>query len=135
MGLIAWEERLSVNIKEFDEHHKKLIELINKLNDGMKAGKGSDILGSILSELVNYTVFHFGAEEIMFQKYAYPGYLDQKKEHTDLTKKAIVLRDNLKSGKAVLSIEVMAFLKDWLMKHILGTDKKYSAYLNGKGVV
>lgn len=31
--------------------------------------------------------------------------------------------------------KLMTFLKDWLNNHILGTDKKYVAFLNSKGVV
>lgn len=135
MSLMAWEDRLSVNIKAFDDQHKKLIDLINKLYDGMKAGKGNDVLDGILSELVSYTVTHFSNEQSLFQKHGYPDFVQHKKEHDDLTKKAIELRDNLKSGKSVISVEVMSFLKDWLNKHILGTDKKYTAFLNGKGVV
>lgn len=135
MSLMAWEDRLSVNIKAFDDQHKKLIDLINKLYDGMKAGKGNDVLEGILSELVSYTVTHFSNEQSLFQKHGYPEFVQHKKEHDDLTKKAIELRDNLKSGKSVISVEVMSFLKDWLNKHILGTDKKYTAFLNGKGVV
>lgn len=135
MSLMAWEDRLSVNIKGIDDQHKKLIDLINKLYDGMKAGKGADVMEGILTELVNYTVTHFSNEQALFQKHGYPEFVQHKKEHDDLTKKAIELRDNLKAGKAVISVEVMSFLKDWLNKHILGTDKRYTAFLNSKGVV
>jgi len=34
-----------------------------------------------------------------------------------------------------MSVEVMEFLKDWLEKHILGTDRKYGPFLNDKGVL
>ena len=37
-------------------------------------------------------------------------------------------------NKIFLSIEVMDFLKDWLIKHILATDKEYSVFLISKGV-
>ena len=33
-----------------------------------------------------------------------------------------------------LSLEVMNFLKSWLVKHIQGSDKAYTAHLNAKGV-
>jgi methyl-accepting chemotaxis protein/hemerythrin len=40
----------------------------------------------------------------------------------------------LKSGKAKVTMEIMRFLKDWLIGHIQGTDKKYTQFLNGKGI-
>jgi hemerythrin len=33
-----------------------------------------------------------------------------------------------------LSMEVMTFLKEWLLKHIMGCDKKYGPYLNSNGI-
>ena len=36
------------------------------------------------------------------------------------------------SGKASVSIKLMAFLKDWLSRHIMETDQQYSTYLTGR---
>lgn len=33
-----------------------------------------------------------------------------------------------------LTGEVMDFLKDWFMNHIMGVDQKYAPYLNSRGV-
>jgi hypothetical protein len=33
-----------------------------------------------------------------------------------------------------MTIEVMSFLKHWLYKHILETDKNYTPHLNAQGV-
>ncbi len=135
MALMTWEQKFSVNIKEIDGQHQKLFELINNLHDAMKTGRGKDALGGVLSELVDYTVYHFSTEEKLFQKYGYSEYSQHKKAHDTLTKQVLELNDKLKRGDVIITIEVMNFLKDWLNSHILSTDKKYSTFLNNKGVV
>ncbi|MBI5048024.1 MAG: hemerythrin family protein [Deltaproteobacteria bacterium] len=137
MALMTWNDNdFSVNIKLLDTHHKKLFDLINALHDAMKQGKVKDVLGKIFSELIEYTVYHFRAEEELFQKYVYPEYQQHKKEHEDLTKTALELKDRFDADqmRTVLTMETMEFLKDWLKNHICGTDKKYTKFLNGKGV-
>ena len=134
MPLFQWSQNLSVNIKEIDNQHKKLVELINLLHDSMKSGKGKDVMGKILTDLTNYTVYHFGTEEKLFQQYGYSEYSKHKKEHDDLTKQVLEIKAKFESGNTSITIEVMNFLKDWLSKHILYTDKRYSGFLNAKGV-
>jgi hemerythrin len=134
LALFNWNDSYSVNIKEIDSQHKILIGLINELHDGMKVGKGKDILKKILDELVKYTVYHFDHEEKLFTSYKYPESSPHKMAHTNLIQQVKSLKENYDKGKTVLSMDVMNFLKDWLVNHIIGTDKKYSIYLNGKGV-
>jgi len=44
------------------------------------------------------------------------------------------LQAQYKSGKVTtLSLEVMTFLKSWLIDHIQGSDQKYGPHLNGAG--
>ena len=51
-----------------------------------------------------------------------------------MTAKVVALQNDYDAGKASLTIEVSKFLNDWLNKHIKETDKKYSEYMNSKGV-
>lgn len=137
MSLMTWNDNeFSVNIKLLDTHHKRLFGLVNDLHDAMKQGGAKDILGKVFSELIDYTVYHFRAEEELFQKYGYPEYAQHKKEHEDLTKQVLELKDKFDKDKlmCVLTIETMDFLKDWLKNHICGSDKKYGPFLNSKGV-
>ena len=134
MALMEWSEKLSVNIKEVDEQHKKWIKLLNDLHDAMKSGKGNEVIGSTLSGLVEYTKVHFATEEKLLQSHSYPAFLAHKKLHTEMVAKVESLESQYKSGKPVLSVEVMQFLKNWLSEHIVGTDKNYGPYLNSKGV-
>lgn len=134
MPIITWNDTLSVGIKEFDDHHKKLIQLINDLHDAMRTGTSKTKMGSILEELVSYTRYHFAAEEKMFVKYGYPESISHKKQHSDMTQQVVELAQKYTKGDMSLSINLMKFLRDWLTTHINDTDKKYSAYLNEKGV-
>lgn len=134
MALLNWHPNYTVNVGEIDKQHQKLIEMINSLHEGMKAGKGKEVLGNILNDLVKYTEFHFRYEEKLFEQYVYPETLTHKRQHSDLVNQVLDYKQNFDSGKSVLSMEVMNFLKIWLTDHIVGSDKKYSGFLNNYGV-
>jgi hemerythrin len=134
MALITWTEALSVSIKEFDDQHKKLVAMVNELHSAMGSGKGKEVMGKILDGLVEYTKSHFAAEERLMQKHGYAGYVAHKAQHDALTKQVAELHASVREGKAVVTVDVMNFLKDWLARHIMDTDKKYGPFLNGKGV-
>jgi hemerythrin len=134
MGLIKWNEYYSVNVDEIDDQHKKLIDLINQMFDAMKAGKGKEIMGSVLSELVEYTKYHFATEERLLHQAGYPEYEEHKTIHEELTRRTIDLKSEFDRGNDPVTMDVMLFLSNWLNVHILEVDKKYVAYLMTAGV-
>ncbi|MEW6500643.1 MAG: bacteriohemerythrin [Thermodesulfobacteriota bacterium] len=134
MPLLSWKNEYSVNIKEIDDQHKKLVEMINELHDAMVAKKAKEVLGSVLGKLVNYAATHFANEEKLMQANGYPEFAAHKEKHEKMTAKVLSLQKDWQAGKATLGIEVSQFLRDWLDKHILGTDKNYGPFLNSKGI-
>ncbi len=135
MSLMEWTERMSVGVAQFDDEHKRLVALINDLFDAVQAGRGRQALGSVLDELVDYTKTHFAHEEHQLKKLGYASFEEHKKEHDVLTKQVIDIQRKYHAGAtAMLSMEVMSFLKNWLVNHIQGTDSRYTAFLNEKGV-
>jgi len=135
MPLIAWNEKLSVGVASLDAEHQKLLALLNEFYDATHAGKDAESLGNILNALVEYTKFHFAHEEQCLAKAGYPSLADHKKLHEDLTRQVLEKQQQFKSGShRTLSLELMTFLKNWLLNHIQSNDKKYGSYLNRKGV-
>jgi len=134
MALIDWNSNFSVNVEEIDQQHKKLIAIINELNEAMKQGKGKEVLGKIVDHMTSYTVTHFKTEEDYFARFSYPDAGNHKKEHASFVTKASELRKDFGNGKITLSIDVMEFLSKWLKDHIMGTDKKYAKFFNEKGL-
>lgn len=125
MALITWTDELSVEIGEIDEQHKKLIGIINDLNNAMSKGKGKDAVEAILTDLADYTVEHFTREEGYFARFGYPGSLTHKREHKEFVAKVNQFQSDYKGGNVALSLEIMKFLKDWLQNHIMVSDKEY----------
>jgi hemerythrin len=135
MPLMTWNDKMSVGIAAFDNEHKKLVGLLNELFDAVQSGKGKDALGKILDALIDYTKSHFANEERYLTQHAYPELAKHKKEHEDLAKQVLDVQKKYHAGAtATLSMEVMNFLKNWLINHIQGTDKKYTPFLNAKGI-
>lgn len=134
MALITWSTSLSVNIAEIDRQHQKLIQMINQLNDSMTKTVPKETLSGIIKGLVDYTVVHFGFEEDYFDRFGYPDKDAHKREHQEFVRKVVDFRDQFDSGRLFISMEIMDFLKNWLVNHIQGTDKKYGPFLNSKGI-
>jgi hemerythrin len=135
MALIDWSDEFSVNIKDIDAQHKKLIELINRLHDAMRVGQGKAALDAILTDLVAYTQTHFAFEEQLMAKHGYAAAAEHKQAHDILTESVLKMQKQYQSGALVMSVEVLQFLKQWLSAHIMGSDKRYTAHLNSKGVL
>ena len=134
MSLIEWTPALSVGVARLDEQHRTLVAMINELHDAMAARHGKEVVGSILDRLVEYTHTHFKDEEQLLAQQGYPGLAAQKEEHGRLVGRVQQLQEKLHAGKPLVSVEVMTFLKGWLVEHIQHEDARYGPYLNAKGI-
>ena len=131
--LFTWTSEFSVGVDKFDMQHKVLFDMINKLHKALKSGKADSILGPILVELAEYTTTHFAEEEAMFRVHKYPDTEAHIKIHKELLSQVASVKERFDKGQH-LGIEVMHFLKDWLLNHIQKVDKKYTEFFRAKNI-
>lgn len=135
MPLIEWSAELSVGINSIDEQHKKLVNMINALNDAMLTDSSHAILGKIFTGLATYTQQHFTYEENMFAEYGYVDSVEHKRQHSELIAQVLELKQRfIENPQGTMSVDLMLFLKRWLTNHIMRTDKEYAEFLISKGV-
>ena len=85
---------------------------------------GSDIM-SILGELEDYTKFHFSEEEEYMESIHYEGLEAQKRAHAAfIDRLEQVDPDEIDANPQEYLNELLEFLLNWLINHILYTDKK-----------
>jgi len=77
---------------------------------------------------------HFSDEERIMLENHYPGFFEHKRSHDQLVARVRDFQREVEAGTATVSLSLMNFLKEWLMQHIQGVDRKYGPYLNGKGI-
>jgi len=132
MRFFEWDESFEGGIAEIDSQHIKLVEMINDLHDAMMVGKGADLLGSLLEQLIDYTEYHFDEEEKIFEKNGFPDLAYHKEEHRILTEQVKTFMSRHDEGLFKNAVKANRFLRDWLMNHILEKDMKAMAYIKGK---
>lgn len=124
---------MSVGVESIDTDHKFLISLINQLKDALDAEQDREVVGSVLNALLDYTVYHFRREEALMDACAYPELDPHRQLHAELTDRVKAIRaEYLDREDGDIGTEVLAFLKDWLVRHILGSDMEYRPYLQGR---
>lgn len=124
----------SVDIRSIDDDHKGLFKLINHLFDAMSHGKANEVLWEILDHLLDYTKTHFRREEMYFATTNYSEIIEHKLQHEIFVEKLMSLRAQFEKGDKTISVELIKYLSDWLINHILISDKRYMTHLKKSGL-
>lgn len=125
--LIQWSSDYELGDEVVDFQHKKLVLLLNQLHDAVESNTQQLLVEISLDELVKYTQTHFTQEESIMDdtEGLTSDFVDShKKAHRNFVDKIENFKKEYYAGKAEVSQELITFLKDWLVNHILVTDKK-----------
>ncbi len=119
-----------LGVAAMDSEHQVLVDKMNHLAEVLETAgvtsKSPELKASFTS-LAEFTVKHFSNEERYMQTIHYPDFSVHKAIHEKLLQQVTNFNEKLGTG-SFDGLELMAFLNDWLMRHILGLDKKYAAY-------
>lgn len=127
--MIQWSEEYRLGLKDIDEQHKNLFAIANKayelLKNELRLDKYDQIL-EILDELRDYTATHFSQEEQYMASIGYPKLLSHKVQHSDFIEKiSNVDLNSVDANQDEYLFDLLDFFADWLMNHILKTDRMY----------
>lgn len=125
---------MSVGVEVFDSQHQKIIKMINDLADSIEHHHGDEGVDTALREMIEYTMFHFTAEEAQFKTLGYPDVKGHVKQHEYFIRKVEKFVADFDNNKPVLSGDLIFFLRDWWLNHIMSEDMLYSSFFNERGV-
>lgn len=122
---LQWEEKYSVGVEEIDNQHKKMFAVINELLDAIEMNSPESHLSNIIESLVKYKKFHFETEEKYFKEFNYEEAEDHIAKHKDFNNKLASLKEKYPENTIEFAFELVDFLEDWLIGHLMITDQRY----------
>lgn len=131
--MITWNDNYSVIFEGIDEQHKELISIIQEVEAAINAKwyHFKDVI-DVVNKLDAYIKDHLAYEEELMKKYAYPDIDRHLSEHNVLRYKILSINyDNISETKEFF-IDTYTYLSNWLINHILKTDKALGEFLVSK---
>ncbi len=141
---IHWRDDMSVGVAQLDDDHKGLIAILNRLGHALHGdavnGEGGvpsrddqrTVLTLGLRALESYMKVHFAREERAMQVGGFPGLDGHKPQHRDFIEEMTEMTNRFEAGGDTDLLEdLVLYLRDWLIHHIMVEDMTYKPYLAG----
>ncbi|BHH85938.1 bacteriohemerythrin [Desulforhopalus sp. 52FAK] len=130
MAVIKWRDSYSTGIEVVDDEHKKLVDLIEAMYTSIRDKEPKETVERVLTEIVEYTQTHFNNEEALMEEKEYPDLETHKAEHQNLIEEVGEYKDRLLNDFPDGRQELYRFLREWLINHIMESDKAFGAYVS-----
>ncbi|MDD5457338.1 MAG: bacteriohemerythrin [Candidatus Margulisbacteria bacterium] len=127
---IIWDPSYSVNNQLLDSQHQKILELLNELFQTVSAGENVS-LNRIIDAMIDYSLGHLNDEEKILERIKYKDYEVHRAAHQQMRYKSLEVKEQLRVGSTDLQIDILHFLKDWWLNHILKMDHLYADSIRG----
>ncbi|HEX8960033.1 MAG TPA: hemerythrin family protein [Geobacteraceae bacterium] len=132
MLIAKWSERYSVNIEEMDGQHKKLLNLMNGLDDALQGGKDGKLIAALVSDLNDCVEVHFREEEKLMEGLNYPHLGAHKSQHLHFLVQFHMMNSAYQSGHLELVQIFVQYLKNWFVFHLFSEDRTYGAFVESR---
>ena len=124
---LEWTIDLSVGVEVLDDHHRQIINLINRVAISMFTRSEVGVITSALHDLRNYTNFHFCEEEARLEALDYSDLEDHRRLHRHMIEQVGEMIEMHEVGsRKIIASELHEFLSLWLIRHIRNVDHAYA---------
>lgn len=125
---------MSVGDAAIDEDHRHLVDLVNTFEQAVGGAINHKRVARVLLGLVEYTGEHFAREEALQLRIRYPFHDSHRRSHRDVLKKLsdivdVYTRTPDGPERDSMVANLGAFLKEWLVDHIIQSDLRMKPYL------
>jgi len=132
--LIEWKPAYETGVDFIDEDHQTLVQLINRLEDALAAGRNVEV-PEMMARLATHFDQHCAREEAIMRKVGFAELEAHAKEHRQVKARIAELGHRLERDTSGPAVEaVIAYLDRWFFDHVIGKDLQLREAYRAKGV-
>lgn len=133
MSFIEWNDVTIINHATMDKEHKKMVDDTNKLYNLVESNK-TERANKLFNKIVEDLKVHFEIEHNYMLKSKTPNFISHKLEHERFYNKIRDLKTRIDSGKEVLTLSHLKFVKIWFFNHLDFKDRQLATFLNENSI-
>ena len=130
MSDLEWSSDYNINIPAIDNEHKLIVSIVNDISRSMlhHGELQLKIVSESLRLLSKCIRSHFESEERFLLMNNYPELEAHMEQHAGLLTILAEFEQNFNARNPTFTDEMLLFLKDWLVRHIILHDSKIGHY-------
>jgi hemerythrin len=133
MPLPSWDEEFATGDPVIDAQHRDLLALVRGLEE-LDANGDPKPYFDLLDRVLDFTWSHFDLEERLMNRVEYPAaeHVEMTKQHEDFKTYARIRVLEFRFGQDPELRGFAPFLRDWLIRHEFGLDRKLADFIKVK---
>jgi len=129
MDIVEWDDSFSVGNALMDAHHRIFFEMVKEFSS-LTNRDDRNAIKERIEFLFEYAAMHLGAEEKLMRKANYPEIERHKAEHAAFVLGLLSTKKSFdKDPTSIAADNILKIMQDWLVIHIMGSDKRYTPYV------
>ncbi len=128
---IQWSDAMLTGVDEIDAQHRILVDTLIEANASLTDNASDPLFEQITRDLLAYAIYHFDTEEQLMLRHGYASEdaATHVSEHRGFSERVVALRSEARSGTPGARDALLAFLRSWLINHILSSDQRLGRFI------
>lgn len=133
-GMPQWSDAMVTGVDEMDAQHRILVDALAEATVRLNNAGPGRLFEQLTRDLLAYAIYHFSTEEELMRRYGYATAIPDEAaahlaQHRHFSQRVVALRAEGRHGDAGSRDNLIAFLRDWLINHILTTDRRLGQFI------
>ena len=124
----VWRKDFELGLPAIDGEHRHFFEILNRCASAVTEGASATEVALLFKALDTYAAYHFENEEAALDRVGCPDLELQRSEHRQFRRDLRAIR----SRDAPSAMSALSLARDWLLHHVLVTDRRYVAWIESE---